>query len=788
MAKTKINLVIVESPAKAKTIGKYLGSSFFVRSSMGHVRDLPEKKLSVDIENNFTPEYKIIPSRKKLITELLADSKKAAAVYLASDLDREGEAIAWHLTQALEIPDEKVRRVTFNEITKDAILEAFKHPCPVNMSKVNAQQARRILDRLVGYQISPLLWKKITKGLSAGRVQSVAVRLIVEREKEIKEFKPQEYWKITAELKTISEDAERAGDVKTFKAILQKSDNENIEIKNEAQATDIVSELQKAGYHVANIKKQTKRNNAPPPFTTSLLQQQASTRLQFSAKKTMLVAQQLYEGVDIGAEGAVGLITYMRTDSFHIAGQALTSCRKFIADTYGNNYLPEKPNVHASDKKGTQGAHEAIRPTGVEYTPESVKNFLTKDQYRLYELIWNRFVASQMKPALYAVTDIEIVTQYAGDTNEELSSERTVAPPKQYLLKTRGRELLFDGHTRVSGHEMEKDEQILPTLEKDQQLELVAVVPTQHFTQPPPRFSEASLVKTLEKMGIGRPSTYAAIISTIQDRGYVRQEKRAFYATELGTLVTEKLIEHFPKIMDVKFTSHMEDELDKIEVEKIGWLDVLKEFYGPFKVDLEKAGGEMKSVKGTPEESNQICTLCGKPMVIRWGRHGKFLGCSAFPTCKSTLPLDEKGEPATPETTDQKCEKCGSAMAVKTSRHGKFLACSAYPACKNTKSLTGETPKVEPTNEKCEKCGSPMVIRFSKKGRFMGCSAYPKCRNLKSLPTGIKCPNEGCGGDLVQRRSKKGGIFFGCSKYPECDYIAKELPNTSDAVKEESPE
>ncbi|MDN3514802.1 MAG: type I DNA topoisomerase [Candidatus Brocadia sp.] len=766
MAKAKKNMVIVESPAKAKTIGKYLGSSFFVRSSMGHVRDLPERKLSVDVENNFTPEYKIIPSRKKLVSELLGDSKKADAVYLASDLDREGEAIAWHLAQALELPDEKARRVTFNEITKDAILAAFKHPGPINMAKVNAQQARRILDRLVGYQISPLLWKKISKGLSAGRVQSVAVRLIVEREKEIKEFKPQEYWKITAELKIISEDKEGVGDVKTFKAILQKFDNENVEIKNEPQATGMVNELQKAEYSVGNVKKQTKRNNAPPPFTTSLLQQQASTRLQFSAKKTMLIAQQLYEGVDIGAEGSVGLITYMRTDSFHISEQAAASCRKLIADKYGKNYLPEKPNVHASDKKGTQGAHEAVRPTGVEYTPESIKNFLTKDQYRLYELIWNRFVASQMNPALYAVTDVEIVSG-------------------RYIFKARGRELLFDGHTRVSGHEMEKDEQILPTLEKDQKLELIALVPTQHFTQPPPRFTEASLVKTLEKMGIGRPSTYAAIISTIQDRGYVKQEKRAFYATELGTLVTEKLIEHFPKIMDVKFTSHMEDELDKIEVEKIGWLDVLKEFYGPFKIDLEKAGGEMKSVKGTPEESNQICTICGQPMVIRWGRHGKFLGCSAFPTCKNTLPLDEKGAPAPPETTDQKCEKCGSAMVIKTSRHGKFLACSAYPNCKNTKSLTGETTKVEPTEEKCEKCGSPMVIRFGKKGRFMGCSAYPKCRNIKSLPTGVKCPKEGCGGDLIQRRSKKGGIFFGCSKYPECDYITNELPTATDTAKEE---
>jgi DNA topoisomerase-1 len=458
----------------------------------------------------------------------------------------------------------------------------------------------------------------------------------------------------------------------------------------------------------------------------------------------------------------------LRTDSFHISEQALASCRKLIVDVYGENYLPGKPNVHASNKKGTQGAHEAIRPTIGEYTPESIKNHLTKDQYKLYELIWNRFVASQMNPALYAVTDVEIASG-------------------QYTFKAKGRELLFDGHTRVSGHELEKDEQILPPLEKDQRLELVELVPTQHFTQPPPRFTEASLVKTLEKLGIGRPSTYAAIISTIQERGYVKQEKRAFYATELGTLVTEKLIEHFSKIMDVKFTSHMEDELDKIEDGKTGWLDVLKEFYGPFKTDLEKAVGEMKSVKGTPEESNQICTLCGQPMVIRWGRHGKFLGCSAFPTCKSTLPLDEKGVPAPPETTDQKCEKCGSAMVVKASRHGKFLACSAYPNCKNTKSLTGETTKVEPTNEKCEKCGSPMVIRFSKRGRFMGCSAYPKCRNIKSLPTGVKCPNEGCGGDLIQRRSKKGGVFFGCSKYPECDYITKELPNTSDATKEDTP-
>ncbi|MBM4056214.1 MAG: type I DNA topoisomerase [Planctomycetes bacterium] len=756
MAKSKKNLVIVESPAKAKTISKFLDSSFFVKSSMGHVRDLPAKKLSVDIENNFTPEYKVIPGRKKLIEELISDSKKAGTVYLASDLDREGEAIAWHLYQALEIPSEKIRRVTFNEITKDAIQEAFKQYGPINMAKVNAQQARRILDRLVGYQISPLLWKKISKRLSAGRVQSVAVRLIVEREKEINEFKPQEYWKITAELKTISK-GKKTDDIKPFKALLQKFDDKNIEVKNEQQAIEITDTLKNASFVITNIKKQTKRNNAPPPFTTSLLQQQASTRLQFSAKKTMLIAQQLYEGIDVGAEGPTGLITYMRTDSFHVSGQALTSGRTFIENSYGKNYLPDKPNVYASAKKGTQGAHEAIRPTYIEYTPESIKQFLTKDQHKLYELIWKRFVASQMNPALYAITDVEIAAD-------------------RYIFKIRGRELIFDGHTLISGHEVDREEQILPSLEKDQVLELIQLLPTQHFTQPPPRYSEASLVKTLEKMGIGRPSTYATIISTIQDRGYVKQEKRAFYATELGILVTEKLIEHFQKIMDVNFTSHMEDELDKIEEEKIDWLTVLKEFYEPFKIDLERAIGEMKSVKGTPEESNQVCNICGQPMVIRWGRHGKFFGCSAFPKCKNTMPLDEKGEAAPPETSDQTCEKCGSPMIIKTSRHGKFMACSAYPDCKNTKSLTGETTKIEPTNEICEKCGSPMVIRFSKKGRFMGCSGYPKCRNIKSLPTGVKCPREGCDGDLIQRYSKKGGIFFGCSKYPDCDYLSKELP------------
>jgi len=531
MVKEKKNLVIVESPAKAKTIGKYLGSAFFVRSSMGHVRDLPERKLSVDIENNFTPEYKIITSRKKLVSELLDDSKKADFVYLATDLDREGEAIAWHLCQALGISDERAKRVTFNEITKDAILEAFKHSSSVNISKVNAQQARRILDRLVGYMISPLLWKKITKGLSAGRVQSVAVRLIVEREKEIKDFKPQEYWKINAALKILKED--KTCETGYFKAQLHKFNNENLEIKNEQQAKDIVNELEKEEYIVANIKKQTKRNNAPPPFTTSLLQQQASIRLQYSAKKTMLIAQQLYEGIDIGKEGSVGLITYMRTDSFHVSEQSLTVCRRFVADKYGLNYLPEKANLYASGKKGTQGAHEAIRPTVIEYTPESIKDYLTKDQYKLYELVWNRFVASQMKPAIIALTNVEVKVERAAKAG---------APAEALgIFKTQGRQLKFDGYRRVLPPAGKEDDQLLPPLEVGQALDCLELKPSQHFTQPPPRYTEATLVKTLEKEGIGRPSTYAPIISTIQDRGYVKQAERKFHATELGMVVTDLL-------------------------------------------------------------------------------------------------------------------------------------------------------------------------------------------------------------------------------------------------------
>lgn len=768
VAKSK-SMVIVESPAKAKTINKYLGSSYFVRSSIGHVRDLPSKDLGVDVENKFTPTYRIIPSRKEIVNKLREEVKKVDSVYLASDRDREGEAIAWHLCKALNIPEKKIQRVTFNEITKDAIQKAFKKPGPINMDKVNAQQTRRILDRLVGYQISPLLWKKIAKRLSAGRVQSVAVRLIVEREKEIKEFKSQEYWEMEAELAPKHTESKKTSrsEKEVLVAELYKIGEKNKEITNGKEAKKLEVILKDAEYVVANISKRTKHNNAPPPFTTSLLQQQASIRLRFSAKKTMFLAQQLYEGIELEDEGSVGLITYMRTDSFSVSKESIKSSREVIEQTFGKEYLPSKPNFHAS-KKGAQLGHEAVRPTSAERKPEKIQSFLTTDQYKLYKLIWDRFIASQMQPARYSITEMEIDANPGKNDIEKC------------IFKAKGREVLFNGHTILTYTDTErsKQEQVIPSLKKGQALNLIKLTPSQHFTQPPPRFTEATLVKILEKNGIGRPSTYAAIISTIQERGYVKQMKRLFHPTELGILVTEKLIKHFPVILDVEFTSQMEDKLDKIEEVHEDWLKVLGEFYKDFSSDLEKAKIEMSSVKELPEESEYKCLVCGKPMVTRWSRIGKFLGCSGFPDCKNTLALDADGKPVEQEKSEQKCEKCGKDMVVKFSRGVKFLACSGYPECKNTKSLHNDKVvenKVEKTDEKCEKCGSDMVIRNSRMGKFLGCSNYPKCRNAKAIPTDIKCPNDGCTGNLVQRRGKKRTWFYGCTNYPECDFTTKEL-------------
>ncbi len=693
-------VVIVESPTKAKTINKLLGDKYRVCSSMGHVRDLPEDKLAVDVNSNFEPQYKIIPTREETVNTLKKETKGAEVVYLATDKDREGEAIAWHLCYALKLSDERVRRVVFNEITPDAIERAFRYPGAIDMNKVNAQQARRILDRLVGYQISPLLWKKVTKGLSAGRVQSVAVRLLVEREKEIQAFKSQEYWDITAKLKPIRSNKKGENE---FVAKLWKEDEKEVSLNNEADAKRLVALLEKAEFKVSEIKKQRRRNAPPPPFTTSQLQQQASIQLRFSTKKTMLIAQHLYEGIEL-KEGPVGLITYMRTDSHHVSQEALTAVRGLILQEFGKQYLPEEPNRFPS-RKGAQEAHEAIRPTYVERTPENVKPYLTTDQYKLYELIWRRFVACQMKPAEYDLTEVKVAAD-------------------KYIFKANGRVLVFAGHTLISGS---AEQEILPELKEGEELELLRLDPSQHFTEPPPRYTEATLVKTLEKKGIGRPSTYAPIISTIQDRGYIKKEGNTLIPTELGMLVTEKLVQHFPRIMDVGFTSSMEEKLDKVEEAQVNWIETLREFYTPFRGELEKATQEMQSEKGTVEEGIPPCKLCGAPMVVRWSKTGRFLGCSTFPKCEFTMPLSSNNKPVESSVT-------------------------------------------------CDKCGSPMVVKSGPYGNFLGCTAYPTCNNTKPLTTGVKCAKEGCEGELVQRWSKKGRKFFGCSKYPKCNYATFRLP------------
>jgi len=751
------SLVIVESPAKARTIQKYLGPGYTVHASMGHVRDLPKRTLGVDIEDGFKPTYENLRGRAATLKKIRSAAKGADAIYLAPDPDREGEAIAWHLAQALRLPQSKVFRVTFNEITKRAVKNAFKDPGKIDMAKVNAQQARRILDRIVGYQLSPLLWKKVAKGLSAGRVQSVAVRLIAEREKEIRAFVPEEFWRILAKLAP----AGSRDEAEQFEAELAEWKGEKFRPAKGEEAQAVAEALRAADYVVGAVERKQQKVSPGPPFHTSSLQQAASTRLRFAARRTMRIAQQLYEGIEIGDEGSVGLITYMRTDSFRIAADAQNECRELIPERFGKQYLPDKPKIYKS-RKGAQEAHEAIRPTSVSRTPEQLKPYLSDEQLKLYRLIWERFVASQMRDATYEATSVEV---RAADG----------------LLKARGRVCQFDGYTKVWPARDDKDLQDLPLLETGQQLDLLGLDPSQHFTKPPPRYTEASLVRTLEREGIGRPSTYAAIISTIQDRGYVEQQKRAFFATDLGIVVTDLLLGSFPDVMDVQFTSGMEEKLDKIEEEDTDWVAVLDEFYKLFKADLDRAGTEMKSVKGVLVEG-EVCPECGKPLVERWSKYGKFLGCSGYPACKYIKPGDGGQEAA---ETDEVCEKCGKPMVIKMGRRGRFLGCSGYPQCRNTKKIGPDgkpVPPPEPTDKVCEKCGSPMVIRTGAKGRFLACSGFPKCRNTKALPTGIACPKEGCDGELIYKRGKGRGRkgFFGCTKYPDCDYTTSELPATGD--------
>jgi DNA topoisomerase-1 len=738
------SLVIVESPAKAKTINHYLGSDFEVKASMGHIRDLPSKGLNIDLENNFEPTYDIMPGKKAVVSQLKAAAKKCDKLYLATDLDREGEAIAWHLAQILGVSEDRTYRVIFNAITKSAIQEAFAEPGRINLDKVMAQQARRVLDRIVGYEISPLLWKKVTRGLSAGRVQSVAVKIIVEREKEIRAFKPEEYWLIPAvfttdlqgnyhqpwvdfmtpktadgKAPTVEQQSKWLADHHAFEAELSRIGDGKFQVSNGEEAQKVFRELEHAQFKITDIETKESVSRAAPPFITSTLQQAAANRLGFTAKRTMAVAQQLYEGIDLGSMGSLGLITYMRTDSTYISGEALGEVRNFIQNQFGPKYVPEKPNFYA-DKKSAQQAHEAVRPTDVDLTPQDIKQHLNEEQYKLYDLIWRRFVACQMESARWNVTTLSITTP----------TSLGVA-----TYKAAGRVLVFDGFNKVwpAG----STEQQLPPTQMGQPLATVDIKPEQHFTKPPARYTEASLVKALEKEGIGRPSTYAPIISTIQDRGYVEQREKKFHATDLGEVVTNKLNEYFPKIMDIAFTRQMEEQLDQIEDQHLDWVRVLRDFYGPFKANLDTANEEMKHAKAETTPSEYTCPDCGKPLVYKFGKSGRFLSCSAYPECKFASPCDKEGKMVQDEVSEHKGPNCGKPMVRKNGRFGAFLGCSDYPTCKTTLRLDKEgnplppKPKPEATGVRCYKCKEgELVIRKSKRGPFLGCNRFPRCRTI----------------------------------------------------------
>ena len=716
------SLVVVESPAKAKTIKKILGKDYIVESSVGHIRDLPKKELGVDIENAFTPKYVLIRGKGKVVKSLQTEARKVDNIYLAADPDREGEAICWHLAEELKKAKKPIYRITYNEVTKSAILDAIEAPGEIDMALVDAQQARRVLDRLIGWLISPILWRSVKPGLSAGRVQSVAVRLICEREAEIEAFKPQEYWTLTATLTPL--------ELKhPFLAKLHKIGSKKGEINNygfridEARAKELAADAKTHDYIVEKVQKRERKQRPVPPFITSTLQQEASRKLRFTAKKTMLVAQQLYEGLEISNEGSVGLITYMRTDSTRIAQEALQAARGYIKTTYGTEYLPGRA-VNYRSKKGAQDAHEAIRPTVPLRIPAELKPYLNSDQYRLYELIWMRFIASQMNPAVFDATTIDVK---AGT----------------YLFRATGSVIKFDGFRRiymegkddtaVDENESSEENVSLPVLKEGDTLDLRKLEPKQHFTQPPPRYNEATLVKMLEAQEIGRPSTYASILSTIQDRGYVNKERGRLLPTDVGRLVNHLLIHGFPNIVDVEFTAKMEEQLDTIADGKVEWVQTLGQFYPPFQIALKEAPDKMyEARKAMEEESDEKCEKCGGNMIVKWGRYGRFLGCANYPECENIKPLSTDDTPA---------------------------------------------PEPEQTDTACDKCGEPMVIRVSRAGsKFLSCSTYPKCKNAKPIPMGIDCPEPDCDGYLGERRSRRGKVFYGCSNYPKCEFSTWDKP------------
>ncbi|WP_019638089.1 type I DNA topoisomerase [Paenibacillus fonticola] len=680
------SLVIVESPAKAKTIGKYLGSKYIVKASMGHVRDLPKSQFGVEVENDFSPKYITIRGKGSVLKELKDASKKVKKIYLAADPDREGEAIAWHLAHALDMDETETCRVVFNEITKQAVKDAFKTPRKINMDLVNAQQARRILDRLVGYKISPLLWKKVKKGLSAGRVQSVAVKIIMDRENEISAFVPEEYWSITAKLKTGNS---------LFEAKFHQLKGEKLELTNEEQVNGILKSIEGARFTVAEVKERERLRHPAAPFTTSSLQQEAARKLNFRAAKTMSVAQQLYEGVDLGKEGTVGLITYMRTDSTRIAESAQEEAKEYIKDKYGESFVPESPRQYSKKAAGAQDAHEAIRPTSALRDPESVKSFTSRDQYRLYKLVWERFMASQMASAVLDTLSADIT---AGETT----------------FRAVGSKIRFHGFMKVyvEGNDdgTTEDDKYLPPLQAGDQLETETIEPKQHFTQPPPRYTEARLVKTLEELGIGRPSTYAPTLETIQKRGYVAIEDKKFMPTELGELVIEQMEQFFPEILDVEFTAHMEDDLDNVEEGSEDWVRVLSDFYESFEKRLEVAEEEMKEIEIEDEVSDEICEKCGRPLVYKLGRFGKFLACSGFPDCRNTKPIVKD--------IGVTCPKCKEGHVVeRRSKKGRvFFGCDRYPECDF---VSWDKPSPKP----CPKCAGLLVEKRNRQGGRLQCTA-----------------------------------------------------------------
>ena len=742
------SLIIVESPAKAKTIKKYLGAGFTVKASVGHVKDLPEHRLGIDIAHDFAPEYVPIKGKKKLLQELRAEAEKAERVYLAPDPDREGEAIAWHIASELQPrPSNHIYRIMLHEITKKGITEALQHPGRIDEHKFSAQQARRLLDRLVGYKISPLLWQKVQRGLSAGRVQSVALRIVCEREQEIQAFQSQEYWTIDATM--------AVSDPPSFQARLYTISGKKAEVTTETEARRIVADLHAARYTVREVKKTTRRRNPAPPFTTSTLQQEAARKMRFSAQRTMRVAQQLYEGLALGAEGEVGLITYMRTDSTRLADEAVQEARQYIHEHYGKEYVPTQPRKYKS-QKAAQEAHEAIRPTSVLRTPERVKSYLSAEQHTLYTLIWNRLVASQMSSAVLDHTTVDVTA-------------------KQYMFRATGAVMRFPGFTALyeesqaepvkTDTDAEAHNRLLPPLVIGQDVQVTRLAPNQHFTQPPPRFTEASLVSELEKLGIGRPSTYASILGTLRGRRYVEDKERRFSPTELGTTVNGLLVESFPELLNVQFTAQLEDKLDQIEEGKCDWVATLHAFYEPFVAELQQATHKMRDVRKEVEETDEVCEKCQRPMVIRRGRFGRFMACSGYPECKNTRELSTETStkaPAAP-SVEVTCEQCGKPMALKRSRYGEFLACTGYPKCKATKPVVTSVMDCPVAS-----CGGTIAQRRSRRGKtFYGCTHYPRCTfSLWQRPVPHACP-QCAAAYMLEKQTKKQGVTWQC---PTCKY------------------